>query len=46
MKIRRRLRKIKEFFVWMLSRRVLDAINEGATYEEVCAIVREEADRW
>ncbi len=45
MKIRRRLRKIKEFLVWMLSRRVLEAINEGATYEEVCAIVQAECDR-
>ena len=35
--------KIKEWFAWLFSRRVGEAINNGATYEEVVAIVREEA---
>ena len=35
--------KIKEWFVWLTSRRVLDAINAGCTYEEVCEVVKEEA---
>lgn len=37
--------KIKEFFVWGFSRRVGEAINRGASYEEVTQIVREEAAR-
>ena len=36
--------KIKEWFVWLTSRRVLEAINAGRTYEEVCEVVREEAE--
>ena len=35
-------KKIKEWFVWMFSKRVGEAINEGASYEEVCKIVEEE----
>lgn len=35
--------KIKEWFVWLVSRRVGEAINSGASYEEVLLIVREEA---
>ena len=34
--------KIKEWFVWLTSRRVLDAINAGCTYDEVREIVSEE----
>lgn len=34
--------KIKEWFIWLFSKRVEEAINNGATYDEVCAIVREE----
>lgn len=34
--------KVKEWFVWMTSRRVLNAINAGCTYDEVVAIVNEE----
>jgi hypothetical protein len=37
--------KIREWFVWLTSKRVLDAINNGATYEEVCNIVKEEMSR-
>ena len=37
--------KIKELFVWLVSRRVGEAINNGASYEEVLQIVREEAAR-
>lgn len=38
-------KKIKEMFVWLFSRRVGEAINNGATYEEVCEIVREEVEK-
>jgi hypothetical protein len=39
------LRRIKEDFIWMTSERVGQAINDGATYEEVCKIVEEEMAR-
>lgn len=35
-------RKIREWFVWFTSKRVLDAINSGATYDEVEEIVAQE----
>jgi hypothetical protein len=35
-------KKIKEMFIWLFSKKVGQAINDGATYEEVCEIVREE----
>jgi hypothetical protein len=35
--------KIKEWFVWLTSKRVMEAINSGATYEEVCEVVKEES---
>lgn len=38
-------KKIRELFVWLTSKRVLDAINNGATYENVCNIVKEEVSR-
>lgn len=38
-------RKIREWFVWLTSKRVLDAINSTATYDEVCNIVEEEMRR-
>jgi hypothetical protein len=34
--------KIKEWFVWLTSNRVMEAINSGATYEEVCEVVKED----
>lgn len=37
--------KIKEWFIWLTSNKVGDAINNGATYEEVCEIVKEEMTR-
>ena len=39
-------RKIKEFIVWGFSRTVGQAINDGASYEEVCKIVEEETSKW
>ena len=36
-------RKLKEWFIWLTSKKVGQAINDGATYEEVCKIVAEEA---
>ena len=42
---KRILRTMKEAWVWMTSKKVLDAINEGKTYDEVCAIAEEEAER-
>lgn len=38
-------RIIKEWFIWITSKRVGQAINDGATYEEVCKIVQEEMFR-
>lgn len=35
-------RKIKEWWIWLTSRRVGQAINDGASWEEVCRIVEEE----
>lgn len=38
--------KIKEWFVWLTSAAVLEAINnEGMTYEEVVAVAKEEMER-
>lgn len=39
------IRKIKEWFVWLTSRKVMDAINNGATYEEVEEIVKQEVHK-
>lgn len=33
---------IKEWFTWLTSKRVMEAINGGATYEEVCEVVKED----
>ena len=38
-------RRLKEWFVWLTSDRVGQAINDGATYDEVCKIVEEEMAR-
>lgn len=38
-------RKIKEWWVWLTSKKVGQAINDGATYDEVKAIVEEEMQR-
>ncbi|MEE0969607.1 MAG: hypothetical protein U0M06_09575 [Clostridia bacterium] len=38
-------RKIKEWFIWLFSKRVGQAINEGASYDEVQAIVEEEMQK-
>ena len=38
-------RWFKREFVWMTSKKVLDAIDSGASYEEVEAIVEEEMKR-
>lgn len=35
-------KKIKEWWVWMTSKRVLEAINNDLPYEDVCKIVEEE----
>ena len=37
--------KIKEFIIWMFSRKVLEAINDGATYDEVDSLVKELASK-
>lgn len=34
------IKTIKYWFAWLFSRRVLDAINDGLTYEEVDKIAR------
>ena len=38
-------RKIKEWWIWLTSKKVENAINNGASYEEVQAIVKEEMQR-
>ena len=38
-------KKVKEWLIWLFSRRAGEAINNGATYEEVEAIVLEELTR-
>jgi hypothetical protein len=38
-------RKIKEWWIWITSRRVGQAINDGASWEEVCRIVDEEMSK-
>lgn len=35
--------KIKEIVIWFTNKKVRAAINAGASYEEVLAIVRDEA---
>ena len=44
-KMKKLIYKIKEWFVWLMSRKVMDAINNGATYEEVEEIVKQEVHR-
>lgn len=36
--------KLNYWFTWLFSRNVLNAINEGQTYEEVDEIARKEAE--
>lgn len=38
-------KKIKEWWVWLTSKKVLEAINNGATYDEVLGIVRAEVNK-
>lgn len=38
-------KKIKELWIWFTSKKVGQAINNGATYEEVCEIVKEEMSK-
>lgn len=38
-------KRIKEWWVWLTSKKVLDAINNGATYDEVEGIVRVEVNK-
>ena len=38
-------RWLKEWFIWLTSKRVEEAINNGASYEEVCKIVEEEMNK-
>ena len=38
-------RKIKEWITWLLSKDVREAINRGASYEEVEQIVAKEMER-
>ena len=40
--IKKIINKIKEEITWFMSPKVLDAINNGATYEEVEEIVKQE----
>lgn len=38
-------KKIKEWWMWLCSKKVLDAINNGATYDEVLDIIYVEVDK-
>lgn len=38
-------RIIKEYWVWLTSKKVQEAINNGAEYSDVCKIVEEEMQR-
>lgn len=38
-------KKIKEWFIWLTSKKVGQAIHEGASFEEVQAIVKEEMSK-
>ena len=38
-------KKIKEWFIWLFSNKVGQAINDGATYDEVSNIVQEEMQK-
>ena len=42
---KRILRTMKEAWVWMTSKKVLEAINNGATYDEVLGIVYVEVNK-
>lgn len=39
------IKKIKEWWIWMTSKKVLDAINDGASYDEVLGIVCVEVNK-
>ena len=41
-KMKKFFSKIKEWFIWLTSKKVGQAINDGASYEEVNKIVEEE----
>ena len=43
--MKKMIQKIKELITWFMSKDVLEAINNGATYEEVEQIVQEEVQR-
>lgn len=38
-------KKIKEWFIWLTSRKVQEAINNGTDYDEVKKIVQEEMQK-
>ena len=38
-------RKIKEWWAWLTSKKVLEAINNGATYDEVQGIILVEVNK-
>lgn len=40
--IKKIINKIKEQITWFMSPKVLEAINSGATYEEIDEIVKQE----
>lgn len=37
--------KLNYWFAWLYSKKVLNAINDGLTYDEVDAIARQEASK-
>lgn len=43
--MKKMFKKIKEWWIWITSKKVLDAINDGATYDEVLGIIRVEVKK-
>lgn len=43
--MKKMIKKIKKLITWFMSKKVLDAINNGATHEEVEQIVDKEVQR-
>lgn len=39
------IEKIKEWWIWLTSKEVKQAINDGTSYEDVCKIVQEELEK-
>ena len=43
--MKKMFKKINEWWIWMTIKKVLDAINDGASYDEVLGIVCVEVNK-